>query len=153
MYFGYLFATGLTTGAIYALIALGIVIVYRATNVVNFAHGEMFMLAGFFAWSAHVTFGLSYLASLAVAVAGAFAESALEYPIPHARSERCPARPNTCAVADAFAGAGHQRTEHAARRDGATRPAAAPGRPSDATRAAFCFPIPDRSLVPTFIDP
>ena len=73
-------------------------------------------------------------------------QSSLEFALPHARSERCPTRPNTCAVANAFAGAGHQRTEHAARRDGATRPAAAPGRPSDATRAAFCFPIPDRSL-------
>jgi branched-chain amino acid transport system permease protein len=79
MYFGYLFATGLTTGAIYALVALGIAIVYRATNVVNFAHGEMFMLAGFFAWSAHVTFGLSYLASLAVAVSATFVLSLAIY--------------------------------------------------------------------------
>ena len=65
-------ATGLTTGAIYALIALGIVIVYRATNLVNFAHGEMFMIAGFLAWTAHVTFGLSYLSSLVVSVAATF---------------------------------------------------------------------------------
>lgn len=79
MFFSYLFATGLTTGAIYALIALGIVIVYRATNVVNFAHGEMFMLAGFIAWTAHVTFGLSYLAALAVAVACTFALSLALY--------------------------------------------------------------------------
>jgi branched-chain amino acid transport system permease protein len=79
MYFGYLFATGLTTGAIYALVALGIAVVYRATNVVNFAHGEMFMLAGFFAWSAHVTFGLSYLASLAVAVSATFVLSLAIY--------------------------------------------------------------------------
>jgi len=79
MYFSYLFATGLTTGAIYALVALGIVVVYRATNVVNFAHGEMFMLAGFMAWSAHVTFGLSYLSALALAVLGAFVLSIVMY--------------------------------------------------------------------------
>jgi branched-chain amino acid transport system permease protein len=72
MYFSYLVATGLTTGAIYALIALGIVIVYRATNLVNFAHGEMFMIAGFLAWTAHVTFALSYLASLVVSVVATF---------------------------------------------------------------------------------
>lgn len=79
MYFTYLAATGLTTGAIYALIALGIVIVYRATNVVNFAHGEMFMLAGFLAWTAHVTFKLSYLASLLISVALTFAISIAIY--------------------------------------------------------------------------
>jgi branched-chain amino acid transport system permease protein len=79
MYFSYLFATGLTTGAIYALIALGIVIVYRATNVVNFAHGEMFMLAGFMAWTAHVTYGLPYVSALAIAVAATFALSLLIY--------------------------------------------------------------------------
>jgi branched-chain amino acid transport system permease protein len=72
MYFSYLVATGLTTGAIYALIALGIVIVYRATNLVNFAHGEMFMIAGFLAWTAHVTFALSYLSSLVVSVVATF---------------------------------------------------------------------------------
>ena len=79
MYFTYLFATGLTTGAVYALIALGIVIVYRATNVVNFAHGEMFMLAGFLAWTAHVTFKLSYLSSLLISVLLTFAVSILMY--------------------------------------------------------------------------
>jgi branched-chain amino acid transport system permease protein len=79
MYFTYLVATGLTTGAIYALIALGIVIVYRATNVVNFAHGEMFMLAGFLAWTAHVTFKLPYVLSLLVSVLLTFAISTLIY--------------------------------------------------------------------------
>ena len=72
MYFSYLVATGLTTGAIYALIALGLVVVYRATKVVNFAHGEMFMLAGFIAWTAHVTLGLPYLLSLLLATAFGF---------------------------------------------------------------------------------
>ena len=72
MYFSYLVATGLTSGALYALIALGIVVIYRATKVVNFAHGEMFMLAGFVAWTAHVTLKLPYLVSLAIATAFAF---------------------------------------------------------------------------------
>ena len=78
-YFSYLFATGLTTGAIYALIALGIVIVYRATNVVNFAHGETFMIAGFVAWTAHVTYGMPYLGALAAAVVAAFVLSLVLY--------------------------------------------------------------------------
>ena len=45
--FSYLMATGISTGALYALVALGLVVVYKATSVVNFAHGEMFMLGGF----------------------------------------------------------------------------------------------------------
>lgn len=81
MYFSYLVATGLTTGALYALIALGIVVIYRATKVVNFAHGEMFMLAGFVAWTAHVTLGLPYLASLALATGFAFVLGLVLYQI------------------------------------------------------------------------
>ena len=42
--FSYLMATGITTGAFYALVALGIVIVYKSTEVVNLAHGELFMV-------------------------------------------------------------------------------------------------------------
>src|SRR5580704_10726184 len=72
MIFGYLVATGVTTGALYALIALGIVVVFRATNIVNFSHGEMFMLGGFMAWTAHVTFGLPYPAAFIVAALGSF---------------------------------------------------------------------------------
>jgi hypothetical protein len=80
------------------------------------------------------------------AVADAFAEFSLEFALPPARSERCSGRPNTLAIGDAFAAAGHRRTGLAAGRDGATRRAAAHWRPSDGTRAPFCFPIPDRSL-------
>lgn len=78
-YFSYLFATGLTTGAIYALIALGIVIVYRATNVVNFSHGEFLMLAGFVGWSAYVSWGLPYPVAFVIAAAFAFLLSLAAY--------------------------------------------------------------------------
>ena len=47
----YLLTSGLTTGALYALVALGLVLVYRATTHINFAHGELFMMGGFFAYS------------------------------------------------------------------------------------------------------
>ena len=72
-YFSYLMATGISTGALYALVALGIVVIYKSTEVVNFAHGEMFMLGGFFAFTFHVMFGWSYLLSFVLAVASAFA--------------------------------------------------------------------------------
>ena len=40
---------GLKNGSIYALLALGFTIVYAATNVINFAQGEFYMLGGMFA--------------------------------------------------------------------------------------------------------
>lgn len=70
--FSYLLATGMTTGALYALVALGIVVIFKATNVVNFAHGEMFMLGGFLAYTFHIMLGLPYIISLVLAVAGTF---------------------------------------------------------------------------------
>jgi branched-chain amino acid transport system permease protein len=70
--FSYLLATGLTTGALYALVALGIVIVYKATEVVNLAHGELFMIGGFLAYTLHVMGGVPYVPSLLLAVGGAF---------------------------------------------------------------------------------
>jgi branched-chain amino acid transport system permease protein len=45
----YLF-DGLSQGSIYAFIALGIVIVYRASGHLNFAQGEMAMISAFLAW-------------------------------------------------------------------------------------------------------
>ncbi|MBB6305895.1 branched-chain amino acid ABC transporter permease [Xanthobacter tagetidis] len=79
MIFGYLMATGLTTGALYALVAIGVVVVFRATGVVNFAHGEMFMIGGFLAWTAHVMFGLPFLVAFAAAVAGTFVLGIITY--------------------------------------------------------------------------
>jgi branched-chain amino acid transport system permease protein len=66
-----LLASGLANGGVYALVAMGLVVVYKATAVVNFAHGEGFMLAGFFAFSLFVGLGLPYLAALVIAVMGA----------------------------------------------------------------------------------
>jgi branched-chain amino acid transport system permease protein len=68
----YLMTTGITTGAFYALVALGIVIVYKSTDVVNLAHGELFMVGGMLAYTCHVMVGVPYIPSLFLAVAGAF---------------------------------------------------------------------------------
>ena len=40
---------GLTTGSIYALVALGFTLTYNATGVVNFAQGEFVMIGGLLA--------------------------------------------------------------------------------------------------------
>src|SRR5437773_7716836 len=40
---------GLTTGAVYALVALGYTLVYGILQLINFAHGDVFALSGLFA--------------------------------------------------------------------------------------------------------
>lgn len=65
---GYLLFSGVTTGALYALVALGIVVVFKATAIVNFAHGELFMIGGFLAYTLHVMLGVPYVLSLALSV-------------------------------------------------------------------------------------
>ena len=47
---------GLTNGCVYALIALGYTLVYGILELINFAHGDVFMLAGMFA----ITFGTHF---------------------------------------------------------------------------------------------
>lgn len=42
---------GLTVGAFYALVALGYTIVYGIIRLINFAHGDLAMVAGFLAWT------------------------------------------------------------------------------------------------------
>lgn len=68
----YLLISGLAIGALYALIAIGIVLVYKATGIVNFAHGELFMVSGFFAYTFHVLLGLPYAVALILALGAAF---------------------------------------------------------------------------------
>jgi branched-chain amino acid transport system permease protein len=68
----YLLLGGLTSGALYALVALGIVLVYKATGTINFAHGEFLMISGFLAYSLYVLAGLPYLVSILGAVLLAF---------------------------------------------------------------------------------
>ena len=46
-YFIELFFGGLTRGSIYALIALGYTLVYGIIELINFAHGEIYMLGAF----------------------------------------------------------------------------------------------------------
>ncbi len=48
-YFLELFLSGLTRGSIYALIALGYTMVYGIIQLINFAHGEIYMIGAFVA--------------------------------------------------------------------------------------------------------
>jgi branched-chain amino acid transport system permease protein len=64
--------TGLSAGALYALVALGIVLIYRSTRVLNFAHGDIATIATFVAFSL-----LSRSYSFGVALAGSLLAGAL----------------------------------------------------------------------------
>jgi len=70
---GYLLLSGITTGALYALIALGIAIVFKASGAVNLAHGDMFMVSGFIAYTLHVTWHVPYVLTLPLVVLAGFA--------------------------------------------------------------------------------
>jgi branched-chain amino acid transport system permease protein len=59
--------TGLANGAILALAALGFVIVFKATGVINFAQGYFLLVGAYVVWSGVVDYGLHW--SFAVAVA------------------------------------------------------------------------------------
>lgn len=72
MLFSYVLLSGITTGALYALVALGIVLVNKATGIINFAQGELFMFTGFVAWMLHVQVGLGYPLTLGLTVAAGF---------------------------------------------------------------------------------
>lgn len=59
---------GVTTGSIYALLALAIVITHRATGVANFGQGEMAMFATYFSWQLTVC-GVPLIVAILLAVA------------------------------------------------------------------------------------
>ncbi|ANB02425.1 branched-chain amino acid ABC transporter permease [Ectothiorhodospira sp. BSL-9] len=62
----YLFA-GVTTGAIYALVALGFTLVYNASHVINFAQGEFIMIGGM-ATLAFMVMGVPMPLAIAMAI-------------------------------------------------------------------------------------
>ena len=65
-------AAGIREGAIYAGLALAIVIIYRSTRVINFAQGEMATFTTFIAWSL-MNHGLSFWTAFPIVLAVAFA--------------------------------------------------------------------------------
>ncbi|MGE0153733.1 MAG: branched-chain amino acid ABC transporter permease [Reyranellaceae bacterium] len=77
---------GIAVGCVYGLIALGFVLIYKATEVVNFAQGELLMLGGFFAFTFITLVGLNYwigflLAVICMALLGSTIERVVVRPI------------------------------------------------------------------------
>ncbi|MFI5000131.1 MAG: branched-chain amino acid ABC transporter permease [Reyranellales bacterium] len=59
---------GLAVGCIYGLVALGFVLIYKATELVNFAQGDLLMLGAFVCYMAVVWWGLDYWLAFLIAV-------------------------------------------------------------------------------------
>jgi len=68
-----LLSNGVLIGLMYSLVALGFVLVYKATDAVNFAQGEFVMIAGFVAVGALTVLGLPLWLSVAAALIGMIA--------------------------------------------------------------------------------
>jgi branched-chain amino acid transport system permease protein len=65
--------SGLATGGIYASLALALVMIYQATDVVNFAQGEMAMFSTYICWTllqAGLPYWIAFVATLAIAFLG-----------------------------------------------------------------------------------
>ena len=83
-----LFFTGLGIGAVYALVALGFVLIFRATNVVNFAQGEFAMVGAYMmvvlAVDLKWPYGWAFLAAMGgMALLGVLFNLGVYYPLRH----------------------------------------------------------------------
>jgi branched-chain amino acid transport system permease protein len=70
---------GLINGSFYALLSLGLAVIFGMLNVINFAHGAFYMLGAFAAWMLLTYFGINYwwalvIAPIAVGIVGAVLE-------------------------------------------------------------------------------
>src|SRR3954447_19707266 len=71
--------SGLALGSIYGSLALALVLIYKATEVINFAQGEMAMFTTYIAWALMEHHHRSYWASFAITLVVAFAFGVLIY--------------------------------------------------------------------------
>jgi branched-chain amino acid transport system permease protein len=64
--------SGLSQGAIYALVALSLTVVYRSTTIVNFGHGDFVMAGAFVSYVLTVMLGVAFLPAAVLAVIAMF---------------------------------------------------------------------------------
>ena len=62
-------ASGLIIGAMYALMSIGMMLILGIMTVINMAHGEFYMLGGYFCYFVMTKLGVSYLAALPLSMA------------------------------------------------------------------------------------
>jgi branched-chain amino acid transport system permease protein len=73
---------GLVNGSFYAMLSLGLAVIFGLLNVINFSHGALYMMGAFFAYIGVTTFGMNYwvmllVAPLAVGIVGILVEKTM----------------------------------------------------------------------------
>src|ERR1039458_8658512 len=73
---------GLVNGCFYAMLSLGLAIIFGMLNIINFAHGAVYMMGAVFTWIALTQFGVSYwwsllLVPLVIAIFGVVVERSM----------------------------------------------------------------------------
>lgn len=63
-----LLLNGAGAGAVYALVGLGFVVIYKSTGVINFAQGGLMLMGAYAAYNIHVTWGLPFWVALPGAI-------------------------------------------------------------------------------------
>ena len=84
--YGQQIVSGLAQGAIFASLALALVLIYRATDILNFAQGEMATFATYIAWSLnnHMSYWPAFALTLVIAfLGGAAVERTIIRPVEH----------------------------------------------------------------------
>lgn len=81
-----LLLTGILRGGLYALMAVGLALVFGVMNICHFAHGEYYVIGAYAAYFAHVTFGLNPIVAIVIAailsfIAGAVTEKIFFFPL------------------------------------------------------------------------
>ena len=62
---------GVSLGSIYALIALGYTMIYGIIKLINFAHGDIYMIGAYFGFFATTQLGVGFIPAIIIAMAGA----------------------------------------------------------------------------------
>src|SRR3569623_1200070 len=89
--------TGLVTGCIYALIAMGLVVTYTTTGIFNFSHGAIAMVAAYMFWQLWQGWGLNVIVAFVLVLLviaplfGLLIEAALMRPLTTRTAARWPA--------------------------------------------------------------
>lgn len=77
VFFGMILMSGMMNGAIYGLVALGFVLIYKCSSVLNFSQGHMLLLGAYVFWFFKSALGLPMYLALFLAVVSGFLSGAL----------------------------------------------------------------------------
>lgn len=67
-FFLQLVVTGLVVGAVYAMVALGFVLIYKSSDVINFAQGELLLVGAYTCWTLVAVYHVPFLLAMAVSI-------------------------------------------------------------------------------------